>query len=168
MATVGATGFIGRLLSHRLLLAPHRISVFVPQRTISLTPIRLIKKIQDTVEGDTTVIEGVYVDHPADKHLLKSAAKKTGCCPLCDLGLKLHYSDVLIIQQFLRPGKGTVLPRFITGLCAEQQKNIDLLAYQAGKAGLLKRVFMKSLGTRNIMPKKPGHNLPRYYPSDQR
>ncbi|GAU93269.1 hypothetical protein RvY_05235 [Ramazzottius varieornatus] len=132
-------------------------------RSFWMTPALRIKHIEEKEEGDVTVIEANYLDHHYDKIVVKGPNAEKGCCPLCDLNLPLKYTDVLIIQQFLKPGKGTVLHRYITGLCAYQQANIDRLAYQAGKAGLLKKVFMKSTGTKTIMPKKPGHRLPRHY-----
>lgn len=132
-------------------------------RSVWTTPVLRIKHIEEKEEGNVTVIEGHYLDHNYDKIVVKGPNFDKGCCPLCDLNLPLRYTDVLIIQQFLKPGKGTVLSRRVTGLCAQQQQNIDRLAYQAGKAGLFKKVFMKSTGTKTIMPKKPGHRLPRHY-----
>ncbi|XP_055342756.1 39S ribosomal protein S18a, mitochondrial-like [Paramacrobiotus metropolitanus] len=133
-------------------------------RYFSVTPCHSVMEIRETKKEGETEIEGVLVDHFTDSVQLK-ADNKTGCCCLCNLNLDLKYHDVLIISQFLHPTRGTMLPRRVTGLCYEQQRLVDTLAYQAGKAGLLKKVFLKSRGTKMIMPKKPGHSLPRHYNS---
>ena len=56
-------------------LVPGRIPVLglcnSVARSISLTPVHFVKKIEETVVGDTTVIEGVYVDHLSDNRVVK-------------------------------------------------------------------------------------------------
>ncbi len=45
-----------------------------------------------------------------------------------------YFQDVLIISQFLRPD-GCVLPRRVTGLCAQAQTRLQKLTHQAQRAG---------------------------------
>lgn len=54
---------------------------------------------------------------------------------MCNTGLDLKHTDVLILSQFVR-SDGCMLPRRITGLCKSQQKRVSTLVTMAQKAGI--------------------------------
>ncbi|PAV59034.1 hypothetical protein WR25_10745 [Diploscapter pachys] len=86
-------------------------------------------KIKEAEEGDTTVVEMEKIEEPA--------RPKNAFCALCtcNLPIKVKYSDVLILEQFMRPD-GTVLPRQLTGLCRNKQLQIERCVMQAHWSGL--------------------------------
>ena len=69
--------------------------------------------VQETTEGNVTRIS--LVDAPAETSQ-RHFERKSGGCALCtcDLPIKIKYSDVLILEQFMRVD-GTVLPKQLTG-----------------------------------------------------
>uniref|UniRef100_A0A1I7YNM0 28S ribosomal protein S18a, mitochondrial n=1 Tax=Steinernema glaseri TaxID=37863 RepID=A0A1I7YNM0_9BILA len=103
-------------------------------RQISSTASLSVKRIQETVEGDTTVVE--LVDAPARESKPVLATDKNSCslCT-CNMPVQLSYRDVLILEQFMR-ADGTVLPRQHTGLCPKQQLKVERCVMQAHWAGL--------------------------------
>lgn len=54
---------------------------------------------------------------------------------MCAFFSSFIFQDVLVLEQFMRPD-GTVLPRQVTGLCAEQQETVENLVMQAHFSGL--------------------------------
>ncbi|KAL1447630.1 hypothetical protein MTO96_028440 [Rhipicephalus appendiculatus] len=95
-----------------------------------------VKEIRQRQEGNTTVIEGVFIDSPRKGFVVKPK-HTSSACPLCRLGLKkLNHTDVLILSQFM-DSRGNQLPRKVTGLCAKQHKIVGTLLYQAQRTGLI-------------------------------
>ncbi|KAJ1351499.1 hypothetical protein KIN20_007517 [Parelaphostrongylus tenuis] len=85
-------------------------------------------KFVEKVDNDTTYVAMEEVPEPPPS---------TENCALCtcNIPVKLSYSDVLILEQFMRED-GTVLPRQLTGLCAKQQLRLERCVMQAHWAGL--------------------------------
>lgn len=93
-------------------------------------------EVRQRQEGNTTVIEGVFIDSPRKGFVVKPK-HTSSACPLCRLGLKrLNHTDVLILSQFM-DSRGNLLPRNVTGLCAKQHKIVGTLLYQAQRTGLI-------------------------------
>ncbi|KAA0187817.1 hypothetical protein HAZT_HAZT001500 [Hyalella azteca] len=110
---------------------------FLPSQDASFsTSVRNhLKEIQKTTEGNTTIVEGKYVESPhSGKVVFKPNDEKV--CPLCALNLNLKHTDVLVLSQFVRPN-GQLLPRRITGLCCVQQTKLTKLVTMSKKAGLM-------------------------------
>ncbi|KJH52541.1 putative ribosomal protein S18 [Dictyocaulus viviparus] len=85
-------------------------------------------KFVEKVTNDTTYVSMEEVVEPP---------APISYCALCtcNIPVKLSYSDVLILEQFMRED-GTVLPREITGLCKNQQLRLERCVMQAHWAGL--------------------------------
>lgn len=69
---------------------------------------------------------------PREPYLIKTSSAH--CCSVCDVGLDIKHTDVLILSQFVR-SDGCMLPKRITGLCNKQQKRMSTLVTMAQKAG---------------------------------
>ncbi|TKR67702.1 hypothetical protein L596_023811 [Steinernema carpocapsae] len=119
-----------------MLLSQFRHGVRAATRQLSTTVCLSSKRIQETVEGDTTIVE--LVDVPASESSKKPllAFDKNNCslCT-CNVPVQVTFRDVLILEQFMRED-GTVLPRQHTGLCKKQQLKIERCVMQAHWAGL--------------------------------
>ncbi|VDO24606.1 unnamed protein product [Heligmosomoides polygyrus] len=83
----------------------------------------------EKVENGTTVVAMEEVPGASPSTMLHCAL-----CT-CNIPVKLSYSDVLILEQFMRED-GTVLPRELTGLCKGQQLRLERCVMQAHWAGL--------------------------------
>uniref|UniRef100_A0A0R3RQH1 28S ribosomal protein S18a, mitochondrial n=1 Tax=Elaeophora elaphi TaxID=1147741 RepID=A0A0R3RQH1_9BILA len=92
------------------------------------------KKIDAKVQGDTTIVEVVDVPDIDDRRVLEHSPETCTLCT-CNVPVKIRYSDVLILEQFMRED-GTVLPQQLTGLCKKQQQRIERCVMQAHWAGL--------------------------------
>ncbi|XP_050531586.1 28S ribosomal protein S18a, mitochondrial [Daktulosphaira vitifoliae] len=101
--------------------------------SIHTTVANQLKEIKATRSNNTLTIEGVQVQSPRTKYLIKIPSE---CCPLCRLNLDVKHTDVLILSQFVRPD-GCMMPQRITGLCRTQQKRISKMVSMAHKAGLM-------------------------------
>ncbi|EFO27558.2 hypothetical protein LOAG_00922 [Loa loa] len=100
-----------------------------------VTAVALFKKKIDTkLHGDTTVVEVVDIPDADDRKVLKHSPETCTLCT-CNVPVKIRYSDVLILEQFMRKD-GTVLPQQLTGLCKKQQRRIERCVMQAHWAGL--------------------------------
>uniref|UniRef100_A0AAF5PPI4 Ribosomal protein S18 n=2 Tax=Wuchereria bancrofti TaxID=6293 RepID=A0AAF5PPI4_WUCBA len=100
-----------------------------------VTTLALFKKrIDIKVEGDTTIVEVVDVPDVDGRKVLKHSPETCTLCT-CNVPIKIRYSDVLILEQFMRKD-GTVLPQQLTGLCKKQQQRIERCVMQAHWAGL--------------------------------
>ncbi|CAJ0573092.1 unnamed protein product, partial [Mesorhabditis spiculigera] len=88
-------------------------------------------RIVEETSGDTTTVRAVETPDPV------AARQPEDQCALCtcSLPVKLAYTDVLILEQFMRPD-GTVLPRQLTGICKSQQLRLERCVMQAHWAGL--------------------------------
>ncbi|KAL6726957.1 hypothetical protein Aduo_008880 [Ancylostoma duodenale] len=86
-------------------------------------------KFTEKTENDTTFV--------GMEEVPESAKPSSSHCALCTCNLpaKLSYSDVLILEQFMRED-GTVIPRQLTGLCKKQQLRLERCVMQAHWAGL--------------------------------
>uniref|UniRef100_A0A915ICP1 28S ribosomal protein S18a, mitochondrial n=1 Tax=Romanomermis culicivorax TaxID=13658 RepID=A0A915ICP1_ROMCU len=93
-----------------------------------------LKQIQEVVNGKTIEVRGVNVKSDREEKLIEHSHFGESCV-LCRLDLKIKYSDVLILEQFMRPD-GSVLPREVTGLCVEQQEKVENCILQAHWSGL--------------------------------
>ncbi|KAK8756565.1 mitochondrial ribosomal protein S18A [Amblyomma americanum] len=106
------------------------------RRQLSTATTLRVKEIRESQEGNTTVIEGVFVDSPRKGRVVEPK-HTSSACPLCRLGLKqIKHTDVLILSQFM-DSQGNMLPRDVTGLCAKQHRIVSTLLYQAQRTGLI-------------------------------
>ncbi|KAK5649050.1 hypothetical protein RI129_003942 [Pyrocoelia pectoralis] len=108
-------------------------ATFPVKRTLSLFPKLQLKEIHEVKEENTLIIKGVNVPSGREPFLLSN---KGELCPVCNSGLDIKHTDVLILSQFVR-SDGCMLPRRITGLCRRQQKRMSSLVTMAHKAGLM-------------------------------
>ncbi|CAK9293803.1 unnamed protein product [Gordionus sp. m RMFG-2023] len=110
-----------------------------------------LKKIIYNTKEKLTQVEGIIEsnDNTSNykpslyQHLIDQNKIPKGCCPLCALNIKLQYTDILIISQFLDQ-KGNVLDKNISGLCYKQHSLLKRLTEFAFKAGLLKPYEQKN------------------------
>lgn len=116
--------------------------------TTSILNLKKIEKIEDK-NSNTITIEGKYLD---SKEIFGSEVlnltsdenyQENDCimkpCVFCELekrDIKVQYTDVLVLRQFLTEN-GQILPRKVTGLCKNQHRKIIVLAKQAKHAGLI-------------------------------
>lgn len=110
-------------------------------RNFATTSNLKLKQIIVTTTGNDTVVEGKPIKSPREGKVLQIEAlcrDGSKACPLCPekLGTMIHYTDVLIISQFLQPD-GKVLPQKATGLCYEANSRLKELTRRARTAGLL-------------------------------
>uniref|UniRef100_A0A6M2E4F0 Putative 28s ribosomal protein s18a n=1 Tax=Amblyomma tuberculatum TaxID=48802 RepID=A0A6M2E4F0_9ACAR len=105
-------------------------------RQLSTATTLRVKEIRESQEGNTTVVEGVFVESPRKGRVVEPK-HSSSACPLCRLGLKnIKHTDVLILSQFM-DSQGNMLPRDVTGLCAKQHRIVNTLLYQAQRTGLI-------------------------------
>ncbi|XP_021456301.1 39S ribosomal protein S18a, mitochondrial isoform X2 [Oncorhynchus mykiss] len=85
----------------------------------------------------------------------------TAQCPIYRWNLqnKYNYTDVLLLSQFIR-SDGGMLPRRVTGLCAQEHRKIAICVQMAHRAGLLPD--HKPTLPEGHIPKKPKPQLNRY------
>ncbi|CAI4232070.1 unnamed protein product [Auanema sp. JU1783] len=105
-----------------------------PVRLISSSSPFSIKKIVESTKDNVTVVEVVKSEKESTQNNLFTNPNLCSLCT-CNLPISLSYSDVLILEQFMRPD-GTVLPRQLTGLCRKQQLKLERCVMQAHWAGL--------------------------------
>ncbi|KHN88347.1 28S ribosomal protein S18a, mitochondrial [Toxocara canis] len=118
----------------RILRAPLCSTSAHGMRHMSITATCSVKKIVSETEGNTTTVQLVDVPDTDTKRVLKKSDDTCSLCT-CNIPVKIKYSDVLILEQFMRED-GTVLPRQLTGLCKKQQLRIERCVMQAHWAGL--------------------------------
>jgi len=138
-------------------------SLFVNSKRFIFSSQRFpVKKITETIDGDTITVEAEI--KPSDRVTsLLNVNDTHGACALCRLNLDLKYSDVLILHQFMRQD-GTVLPRQVTGLCKKQQKKVERLVQFAHWAGLFSHFKPKSY---NAEEERSGYKqYNRYFESE--
>uniref|UniRef100_A0A914YU30 28S ribosomal protein S18a, mitochondrial n=1 Tax=Panagrolaimus superbus TaxID=310955 RepID=A0A914YU30_9BILA len=100
-------------------------------RRLGTTSLCKAKKIVEKTDGNVTIIE---VENVEESQKPKVELGKHSCA-LCALPMKIKYTDVLILEQFMRED-GTVLPKQITGICPKQQYRLERCVMQAHWAGL--------------------------------
>lgn len=89
----------------------------------------LVREVQ---EGNVITVS--LVDEPLPE-AERVYPRPSHSCPLCAIPQKISYTDVLILEQFMRPD-GTVLPMELTGLCTKQQLRLERCVMQAHWSGL--------------------------------
>uniref|UniRef100_A0AC35TXU3 28S ribosomal protein S18a, mitochondrial n=1 Tax=Rhabditophanes sp. KR3021 TaxID=114890 RepID=A0AC35TXU3_9BILA len=102
--------------------------------SLSTTSPVFVKKIQETTEGNTTVVEVVAFETKEKRASIPSNGNTCSLCT-CTVPIKVTYKDVLILEQFMRED-GTVLPKELTGLCKKQQLRVERCVMQAHWSGL--------------------------------
>ncbi|CAN2387492.1 Ribosomal protein S18 [Pristimantis euphronides] len=97
-------------------------------------PRRGLRQLIEVKDGKVTTVEGRILEEKPSM----SPPNPEGNCPICRWNLKHKYDyvDVLVLSQFLR-SDGCMLPRWITGLCKEEQKKVAACVKMAHRAGLL-------------------------------
>ncbi|KAL0967530.1 hypothetical protein UPYG_G00253410 [Umbra pygmaea] len=95
---------------------------------------RGIRRVVEKKEGKTTIIEGLKESIPVGPQPPNPSAQ----CPIYKWNLqnKYNYTDVLVLSQFIR-SDGGMLPRRVTGLCAQEHSKIAVCVQMAHRAGLL-------------------------------
>lgn len=121
-----------------------------PIRQISLSSALNLKRIEKTEDKttNTITIEGKYID-PKETfgtgvldltgQCYQDTDEAVRPCAFCELekrDIKVQYTDVLVLRQFLTEN-GQILPRKVSGLCKKQQKKLIVLTKQAKHAGLI-------------------------------
>ncbi|XP_051745995.1 39S ribosomal protein S18a, mitochondrial [Ctenopharyngodon idella] len=111
-----------------------RIPGFSQFSFLGSVPCRGLRHVVEKKEGKTTVIEGVL--EPTSER--PQPPNPTAACPIYRWNLqnKYNYTDVLLLSQFIR-SDGGMLPRRITGLCAQEHNKIAICVQMAHRAGLL-------------------------------
>ncbi|XP_061668855.1 39S ribosomal protein S18a, mitochondrial [Syngnathoides biaculeatus] len=106
----------------------------VPLVSHSVSQRRGIRQVVEKQEGQTLTIEGKILDTAAGPQPPNPTAK----CPIYRWNLqnKYHYTDVLLLSQFIR-SDGGMLPKRITGLCPEEHRKVATCVQMAHRAGLL-------------------------------
>ncbi|XP_062324173.1 39S ribosomal protein S18a, mitochondrial [Osmerus eperlanus] len=134
-----------------------RINIFPQLPAFVNIQTRGIREVVEKQDGKTTIIEGVMVESPAGLQPPNSTAK----CPMYRWNLqnKYNYTDVLLLSQFIR-SDGGMLPRRITGLCADEHRKISACVQMAFRAGLLPDHKPKL--PEGHVPKRPKPQLNRY------
>ncbi|GAA6224344.1 28S ribosomal protein S18a, mitochondrial [Lates japonicus] len=129
----------------------------VPQLSALTIQSRGIRQVVEKQEGKTTTIEGKSLEVPAGPQPPNPTAK----CPIYRWNLqhKYNYTDVLLLSQFIR-SDGGMLPRKVTGLCAEEHRKIAVCVQMAHRAGLLPDHRPKL--PEGHVPKKAKPQLNRY------
>ncbi|XP_041044399.1 39S ribosomal protein S18a, mitochondrial [Carcharodon carcharias] len=123
-----------------------------------LVPARGLREIVRVQDGQTIMIEGKKVENSP---VASEPPNPSGQCPICRWNLKhkYNYTDVLLLNQFIR-SDGGLLPRRITGLCFEEHKKIEVCVKMAHRAGLLPD--HKPALPEGHVPKKQKPHLNRY------
>ncbi|XP_057180316.1 39S ribosomal protein S18a, mitochondrial [Triplophysa rosa] len=121
-------------------------------------PCRGLRNVVEKKEGKTTVIEGVIESTPERPQPPNPTAK----CPIYRWNLqnKYNYIDVLLLSQFIR-SDGGMLPRRVTGLCAQEHNKIAICVQMAHRAGLLPD-HRPRLPEGHVPKPKPNPPLNRY------
>ncbi|XP_051544214.1 39S ribosomal protein S18a, mitochondrial-like [Myxocyprinus asiaticus] len=127
----GSRSFHSNLCSTGLF---QRLPSFLQLSFLGSTPCRGLRHVEEKKEGKTTVIEGVI--EPTSEQ--PQPPNPTAPCPIYRWNLqnKYNYTDVLLLSQFIR-SDGGMLPRRITGLCAQEHNKISICVQMAHRAGLL-------------------------------
>ncbi|KAI3388166.1 hypothetical protein SNEBB_009889, partial [Seison nebaliae] len=107
-------------------------------KTLRSAPIRSLKEIvyEKNEDGKEITIRGKQYDKTAENVLKDENGKLLCLCRLEDKGIRIHYTDVLVLRQFIN-SDGDVLPRHLTGICYEKFQLIHRLVDKAKRAGLL-------------------------------
>ncbi|KTG36636.1 hypothetical protein cypCar_00009795 [Cyprinus carpio] len=111
-----------------------RIPGFSQLSFLGSAPCRGLRHVVEKKDGKMTVIEGVI--EPTSEQ--PQPPNPTASCPIYRWNLqnKYNYTDVLLLSQFIR-SDGGMLPRRITGLCAQEHTKIAICVQMAHRAGLL-------------------------------
>ncbi|NP_001025285.1 large ribosomal subunit protein mL66 [Danio rerio] len=111
-----------------------RIPGFSQHSFLGITPCRGLRHVAEKKEGKTTIIEG-FIETTTEQ---PQPPNPTASCPIYRWNLqnKYNYTDVLLLSQFIR-SDGGLLPRRITGLCAQEHNKIAICVQMAHRAGLL-------------------------------
>ncbi|CAM4563304.1 unnamed protein product [Leuciscus chuanchicus] len=131
----------------------------IPQVSLlGRVPCRGLRHVVENKEGKTTVIEGVI--EPTSERPPPPNPK--AACPIYRWNLqnKYNYTDVLLLSQFIR-SDGGMLPRRITGLCAQEHNKIAICVQMAHRAGLLPD-HRPRLPEGHVPKPKPNPPLNRY------
>ncbi|XP_056604583.1 39S ribosomal protein S18a, mitochondrial [Triplophysa dalaica] len=125
---------------------------------LGIAPCRGLRNVVEKKEGKTTVIEGVIESTPERPQPPNPTAK----CPIYRWNLqnKYNYIDVLLLSQFIR-SDGGMLPRRVTGLCAQEHNKIAICVQMAHRAGLLPD-HRPHLPEGHVPKPKPNPPLNRY------
>uniref|UniRef100_A0A2H8TFK8 28S ribosomal protein S18a, mitochondrial n=1 Tax=Melanaphis sacchari TaxID=742174 RepID=A0A2H8TFK8_9HEMI len=107
--------------------------LFMPSSGLHVTVPMKLKEIHANKVGSKLIIQGTFVTSPRKDQVIQNNSE---CCSLCNLGLNVKHTDVLILSQFVRPD-GCMMPQRVTGLCKTQQKKMSKLVSMAHKAGNL-------------------------------
>uniref|UniRef100_A0A8C1U9N8 Large ribosomal subunit protein mL66 n=1 Tax=Cyprinus carpio TaxID=7962 RepID=A0A8C1U9N8_CYPCA len=106
------------------------------QRTLGLSQLTFLGSApcRGLRQGEFTGIEGVI--EPTSER--PQPPDPTASCPIYRWSLqnKYNYTDVLLLSQFIR-SDGGMLPRRITGLCAQEHTKIAICVQMAHRAGEL-------------------------------
>ncbi|XP_016370344.1 large ribosomal subunit protein mL66 [Sinocyclocheilus rhinocerous] len=135
-----------------------RIPGFSQLSFLGSAPCRGFRHVVEKKEGKTTVIEGVI--EPTSEQ--PQPPNPTASCPIYRWNLqnKYNYTDVLLLSQFIR-SDGGMLPRRITGLCAQEHTKIVICVQMAHRAGLLPD-HKPPLPEGHVPKPKPNPPLNRY------
>ncbi|XP_056089430.1 39S ribosomal protein S18a, mitochondrial [Rhinichthys klamathensis goyatoka] len=131
----------------------------IPQFSfLGSVPCRGLRHVVENKEAKTTVIEGVI--EPTSE--LPQPPNPKAACPIYRWNLqnKYNYTDVLLLSQFIR-SDGGMLPRRITGLCAQEHNKISICVQMAHRAGLLPD-HRPRLPEGHVPKPKPNPPLNRY------
>ncbi|XP_020287492.1 28S ribosomal protein S18a, mitochondrial [Pseudomyrmex gracilis] len=127
-------------------------------RGISLSATTRLKEIIEKKEGNTLTIEGVYISNEKEHLQLKT---KSNACILCETGLDVKHTDVLILKQFMQLN-GKILPRKVSGLCRTQHLRIKIMLNMAKEAGLIP-VDIKDGDLKDPKQREKWRNYNTYY-----
>uniref|UniRef100_A0A8C8J7Z9 Large ribosomal subunit protein mL66 n=1 Tax=Oncorhynchus tshawytscha TaxID=74940 RepID=A0A8C8J7Z9_ONCTS len=94
----------------------------------------------------------------SEEQLRPQPPNATAQCPIYRWNLQnnYNYTDVLLLSQFIR-SDGGMLPRRVTGLCAQEHRKIAICVQMAHRAGLLPD--HKPTLPEGHIPKKPKPQL---------
>jgi small subunit ribosomal protein S18 len=59
-------------------------------------------------------------------------------CPICNIdGIQIDYKDIDLLKQFVARETGKILPRRISGMCAEHQRELSTAIKRARQMAML-------------------------------
>ncbi|GAB1603095.1 28S ribosomal protein S18b, mitochondrial-like isoform X1 [Argonauta hians] len=120
-----------------------------PQKIKRVSPETSIRYLESdafkATYGDNLVWElyrrnykGQYAP-PTRKKCIRAEYLATGNpCPICrDEYLVLHHTNIKLLQQFISPNSGEILPSIKTGICQQSFKTLQIEVAIAADLGLL-------------------------------
>ncbi|KAI2665555.1 28S ribosomal protein S18a, mitochondrial [Labeo rohita] len=139
-----------------------RIPAFSQLSFLGSAPCRGLRHVVEKKDGKTTVIEGVI--EPISER--PQPPNPTASCPIYRWNLqnKYNYTDVLLLRQFIR-SDGGMLPRRITGLCAQEHTKIAICVQMAHRAGELELSDAYVVFYQIINPPLPDGHVPKPKPN---